>query len=473
MPVHHRLRFLTFPMRTSRLCSLWPDMRPLRFRRVPFGRDVAFDPGGATASRTAMPHMLPSTVPSVSASAKLLLSWLNPPPHPITVYASHPPSPTTAQHSLPGGALPPYRGRSFTGRIASASPDAPEHEVGTRLKRNFVALLGRQREIFKMGLAVLARIDPYDHARAPFQRELIVHLGHHSVQTGHDGGQLVEQGVRTAMPVIDVQVHPFDRNHPGRPWASPSHGLDSATGEEMVAAMNSVGVDGAIMVSSFSAYEYDPSYALEVYNTYPNKFRVVTPVDATNPAIDDVVTKWAATPGARGIRIRMRDGLPMDADHPGLNRAFAAAAKHGLPVNLLCWGILDKGLPHIQRHRDTVIVIDHLGLLQPARPPVPADVWADLPKLLALARYENVRVKISGACTMSHQSFPYDDIWEPVLRVIDAFGLDRCMWGTDWTRTIGMLTYEQGVAPFRDTKRLSESDKAALMGGTLQKVYKW
>src|ERR1700724_3376412 len=128
MPVHHRLRFLTFPMRTSRLCSLWPNMRPLRFRRVPFGRDVAFDPGGATASRIAMPHMLPSTVPSVSASAKLLLSWLNPPPHPITVYASHPPSPTTAQHSLPGGALPPYRGRSFTGRIASASPDAPEPE---------------------------------------------------------------------------------------------------------------------------------------------------------------------------------------------------------------------------------------------------------------------------------------------------------------------------------------------------------
>src|SRR3954452_12051289 len=74
---------------------------------------------------------------------------------------------------------------------------------------------------------------------------------------------------------------------------------------------------------------------------------------------------------------------------------------------------------------------------------------------------------------MSHQPFPYDDIWEPVLRVIDAFGLDRCMWGTDWTRTIGMLTYEQGVAPFRDTKRLSENDKAALMGGTLQKVYKW
>jgi L-fuconolactonase len=70
--------------------------------------------------------------------------------------------------------------------------------------------------------------------------------------------------------------------------------------------MNRVGVDGAIMVSSFSTYESDASYALEVYNTYPDKFRVVTPVDATNPAVDDVVAKWAATPGARGIRAGIR-----------------------------------------------------------------------------------------------------------------------------------------------------------------------
>src|ERR1044071_4338326 len=131
------------------------------------------------------------------------------------------------------------------------------------------------------------------------------------------------------MPVIDVQVPPFDRNHPGRPWASPSHGLESAAGDEMVAAMTKVGVDGAIMVSSFSAYEYDPSYALEVYNKYPDKFRVVTRVDVTAPAIEDVGENGAATPGARAIRIRLREALPMDPDHPGLTRAFAAAPKYG------------------------------------------------------------------------------------------------------------------------------------------------
>jgi hypothetical protein len=39
---------------------LWPDVRPLRFRRVPFRRDVAFDPGEAAAPRMTVPHILPS-----------------------------------------------------------------------------------------------------------------------------------------------------------------------------------------------------------------------------------------------------------------------------------------------------------------------------------------------------------------------------------------------------------------------------
>ena len=50
------------------------------------------------------------------------------------------------------------------------------------------------------------------------------------------------------MAVIDVQVHAYERNHPGRPWAGHLHGPASATGEEMLAAMDAVGVDAAIIV---------------------------------------------------------------------------------------------------------------------------------------------------------------------------------------------------------------------------------
>jgi len=118
-------------------------------------------------------------------------------------------------------------------------------------------------------------------------------------------------------------------------------------------------------------------------------------------------------------------------------------------------------------------VIDHLGLQQPFEPPPPAQPWADLPQVLALAAHPNVAIKISGACTLSHEPFPYRDIWDPLRRIFDAFGLDRCLWGTDWTRAVGLLTYAQGVDAFRVTDRLSDADRATLMGGALERVYKW
>ena len=82
-------------------------------------------------------------------------------------------------------------------------------------------------------------------------------------------------------------------------------------------------------------------------------------------------------------------------------------------------------------------------------------------------------MKISGACTLSREPFPYRDIWDPLRRVFDAFGFDRCMWGTDWTRAVNVLTYKQGVDAFRVTDRLSDAERSALMGGTLQQIYNW
>ena len=47
------------------------------------------------------------------------------------------------------------------------------------------------------------------------------------------------------------------------------------------------------------------------------------------------------------------------------------------------------------------------------------------------------------------------------------------MWGTDWTRAVELLNYEQGVEAFRVTDQLSDAERATLMGGSLSKIYKW
>src|SRR5688500_17214428 len=77
---------------------------------------------------------------------------------------------------------------------------------------------------------------------------------------------------RSAMPVIDSQVHAYEANTPKRPWYSVPNWPASATGEEMVAAMDKLGIDGAIFISSFSMYRYDASYAKEVQQAHPGRF---------------------------------------------------------------------------------------------------------------------------------------------------------------------------------------------------------
>lgn len=275
------------------------------------------------------------------------------------------------------------------------------------------------------------------------------------------------------MPTIDAQVHCYERNHPGRPWAAVLAGPPEVTAQDMIKAMDEVGVDGALLVSVYTMYRWDESYAVAVQKAHPGRFGVIKPVNANDPKVADTIAAWAAMDGTVAVRIMFTPEISTDAADPGINRVLAAAAKHDLPVNLMARGRLEQVAELAKRNPNTTLVIDHLGLEQPFAPPAPPQPWHELPKLLALAAHPNVVVKITGACTLSHEKFPYKDIWDPLGRIFDAFSLDRCMWGTDWTRAVALLTYKEGVDSFRITDRLSDSDRAVLMGGSLQKIYGW
>jgi len=275
------------------------------------------------------------------------------------------------------------------------------------------------------------------------------------------------------MPIIDAQVHAYERNHPGRPWHAVLHGPPEVTGADMVKAMDAVGVDGAILVSAFTMYRFDASYAVSVRNAYPDRFALVKPVDPNDPSVAETIADWQATPGAVAIRIMMRGDVSADPADPGINHVLATAAKRDLPVNLLCWGRLDQVHELARRNPDTRLVIDHLGLQQPFEPPRMDNGFDELPKLLALAAFPNIVVKITGACTLSRNEYPYSDIWEPLARIFDAFGMQRCLWGTDWTRAVELMTYAEGVDSFLKSDRLSDSDRAMLMGEATTRTYRW
>ena len=275
------------------------------------------------------------------------------------------------------------------------------------------------------------------------------------------------------MLTVDAQVHAYERDHAARPWAATLAGPTEITGDDMVAAMDAFGVDGAILVSPWTLYRYDESYALSVQAAHPGRFALVKPVDPSDNGVEDTIADWAGRPETVAIRLMLSQTTTANGDDPGVARVLGAAAHHGLPVNLSCKGRLTQVSRLAARHVGTQLVVDHLGLEQPHHPPVPQNPFGELPKLLDLAQYDNVAVKVTGACTLSHSPFPYDDLWEPLARVFDAFGLDRCMWGTDWTRAMEIINYAQGIEPFRLMDRLLPGERETLMGGSLQRIYDW
>ena len=96
------------------------------------------------------------------------------------------------------------------------------------------------------------------------------------------------------MPTIDAQVHCYERNHPGRPWTAVLAGPPEVTAEDMIKAMDAVGVDGALLVSVYTMYRWDESYAVGVQKAHPGRFGVIKPVNANDPKVEDTIAAWAA-----------------------------------------------------------------------------------------------------------------------------------------------------------------------------------
>ena len=93
--------------------------------------------------------------------------------------------------------------------------------------------------------------------------------------------------------------------------------------------------------------------------------------------------------------------------------------------------------------------------------------------MLFRSRRPNVAIKITGAATLSHEPFPFPDLWDPLARIFDAYGFERCLWGTDWTRAVELVDYDRATEAFRRTDRLTAAERDALMGGSLARIYGW
>ena len=125
-----------------------------------------------------------------------------------------------------------------------------------------------------------------------------------------------------------------------------------------------------------------------------------------------------------------------------------------------------------ERHPQLPLIIDHMNLsLEIAKAGAIKNAIDDV---VALAKYPNVSVKLSSAPTYSLEPYPWRDMTEHLERCFDAFGPQRCYWGTDLTNAFAKSTYRQRITHFtQELKFLSEEDKEWVMGRAILTRLGW
>ena len=268
------------------------------------------------------------------------------------------------------------------------------------------------------------------------------------------------------MFITDAQVHIWELSTPQRPWPSPPrpappHRPQPFSKDDLLREMDAADVQRAVLVPpSWTGEQND--LALEAARMHPERFAVMGRIDYTAPDARAQLANWKQQPGMLGLRFTFaRPELQAPLNEGRVDWVWAEAEKAGLPVMMI---VAPAQLPLVariaERHPNLKLVMDHLALHSRTKEP---EAFADLDKLLVLAKRPNVATKATCLPSYARDSYPYASLHPYLRRVYDAFGPKRLFWGTDLTRL--PCTYRQAITLFtEELPWLTADDKSWIMG---------
>jgi predicted TIM-barrel fold metal-dependent hydrolase len=245
------------------------------------------------------------------------------------------------------------------------------------------------------------------------------------------------------------------------------------TVERLIATMDEANVDKAVLVQRGSIYGFDSSYVCDSAARFPERFAAVCSIDATRPDCGAGVHYWVTERGAAGIRLMelVRSSSLEWLDSPLARNAWAAAAELQVPVcvHFFPWN-RKAGLSRLAGiMRDIhglTVVIDHLGAIRSEAGPPDHGVDEHLEEV---ARLEGANVKFTTIPLGRLTQAGIDSA--PIMeRVMNLFGAERMMWGSDIAQSPGSYGYMVGLG--RDAvSGMSSAQQEAVLGGTARRLY--
>ena len=236
--------------------------------------------------------------------------------------------------------------------------------------------------------------------------------------------------------------------------------------------MDEAGVDRAVTISPWP-YRWDMSYVLHVLPANRDWLAVAVLIDPRDPEGPEKLARYVGDHGVSGLRIHGRT-LRLDPyDDPATTPLWAKAAELGLTLDA-CAAMDEYPLiaKRAEQFPDLKIILDHCGYISPGIDPTEPDVEP----VVAMARYPNVYAKLSFLGSASEQEYPFVDVHWMARQIIDAFGPQRCLYGSNFPipqYNTRFGSYQRTVDVFARDMDLTTDERSWVLGGTAATLWRW
>ena len=239
--------------------------------------------------------------------------------------------------------------------------------------------------------------------------------------------------------IIDSHIHMWPVSKPERPypWTPDPHPV-----EALLPVLNEIGINRAIQVTP-TIMGFDNDYGLQIAQEMPHRFGVFGRFDVSAPDSADRLAAWMASTGAEGIRLTFFGASAVKRGALlSMKPLWELCEELCVPVAVLAPDAISELAEVARRHTRLRLIVDHLGLGVFEGSPDPFAGWSYLSDL---ASVPTVRVKISTLVETSKELFPFRDVHDLLAEVVELFGVERLVWGSNYPVVLKVCSYRESL----------------------------